>query len=108
MAISRDDWDRLKEIQEQMQDLLSEAKEIIRRGPKWNYDRAKSYWLAHVEMGLSNEHSYLGSAGCSMDDTINELEPPEVGVCETCGCDLDEGDDLECFDCFDGEESEAN
>jgi hypothetical protein len=69
--------ERLVEIQEEMLELLEEAKNILRREDGIVYDRAKAYWLAHVEMGLTNSHSYMGSSTVSMEDTINECRPEE-------------------------------
>ncbi len=74
--MNKQDHARLIEIQEEMINLLSEAKDLIRCSDnKMAYERAKSYWMAHVEMGLSNDHYYASSSMCSMEDTIKELEP---------------------------------
>lgn len=73
--LSVTDFERLQAIQEEMSELLDEAKDII-KGTNSNriWERAKGYWVAAISMGLSKEHEYLGSAGVSMDDTLNELE----------------------------------
>ena len=76
------DIQRLKDIQEEMLGLLAEADQLLRGTPA--YQRAKSYWLAHVETALTNSHGYLGGSMCSMEDTITELEPVEA--CPGCGC----------------------
>lgn len=67
--------ERLVEIQNEMLELLDEAKQILRHEDGLVYDRAKAYWLAHVEMGLTNSHSYLGKTTVSMEDTIKECQP---------------------------------
>jgi hypothetical protein len=67
----------LREIQEEMLDLLERAKSVVKRGSTSNrmvYDRALSYWLAHAQMALTKRHDYLGSSTVDMDDTIEELE----------------------------------
>jgi len=82
------DHNRLVEIQSEMLDLYHEAKELLRRcGGTTAVARAKAYWMASVEMGLTNDHNYLGSAGVSMEDTIRETDPgdEEEEVCELCG-----------------------
>ena len=38
------------------------------------YDRAKSYWLAHVDSALLNRGGYLGGSMVSAADTLQELE----------------------------------
>ena len=70
--------DRLHEIQEEMLDLLSEARGILSKdAPRSVRERAKAYWLAHAEMALTNEHQYLGGSMCSFEDTLGELERGE-------------------------------
>jgi hypothetical protein len=67
----------LREIQEEMLELLERAKSVVKQGSTGNrlvYERAKSYWLAHAEMALTKNHGYLGNSGVDMDDTIEELE----------------------------------
>lgn len=50
---------RLKQIQEQMIDLLEEAKNIVRTEcPNHMYERAKAYWLTSIERAVSKIHPY--------------------------------------------------
>jgi hypothetical protein len=79
MTVLRADVDRLREIQEEMLDLLGEARSLVQRagmdsGQRVIFERARAYWLAQVAMGLSNDHEYLGGATCSLSDTLSELE----------------------------------
>jgi hypothetical protein len=77
--------DRLKEIQGEMLELLDEADRILRHDFKGMiYERAKSYWLAHVKMALTKDHGYLGGSMCDFEDTLKEAEE-----------DLDDGFDPE-------------
>jgi hypothetical protein len=67
--------DRLKEIQSEMLELLDEADRILRHDFKGMiYERARSYWLAHVKMALTKDHGYLGGSMCDFEDTIKEIE----------------------------------
>ena len=73
------DIDRLKEIQDDIDQLLEEAKGIIipivrqhKREIIW--DRAKGYWYAHIVSALFKETEFLGGSMTTMEDTINELE----------------------------------
>ncbi|MHC4464217.1 MAG: hypothetical protein ACYS30_22735 [Planctomycetota bacterium] len=69
-----EDTIRLEEIQNEMLELLREAKSLIRRsGDSRTFERARSYWLAHVEMALTKEHGYMGGSMVTMQDTIEEL-----------------------------------
>jgi len=62
---------RLEEILVEMKELLFEAKELT-EGTNCE-DRAKAYWVGHIAMALDDDHSYLGSVSCTLQDTINEL-----------------------------------
>lgn len=97
--MTRENLDRLEKIRCEMLELLREAGGIVRRdGGDRVWERAKSYWYAAVQMGLTNEHDYVGSAGCSFEDTINEIQVEEDD-CESCGCFLDSTDVIICNDC---------
>ena len=62
---------RLREIQEQMQDLLEEAKNLVRTNcSKFTYERAKAYWLSAIENGLGKP--FNGEA--TIEEVILELE----------------------------------
>ena len=66
---------RLKEIQDEMLELLDEADRILRHDfGGMIYERARSYWLAHVKMALTKEHGFLGGSMVDMEDTIKECE----------------------------------
>lgn len=66
--------DRLEEIKETILDLLIEAEDIVRRGDRMTYQRAKSYWLPHIETAIQKEHGYLGGSIFTMEDTIKALK----------------------------------
>jgi len=76
----RDKAYRLEEIKEEIWELLREAKELL-RGTRAE-SRAKAYWVAHMVMGITREHSYLGRSMCCMEDTIEELEEEADGFLE--------------------------
>lgn len=67
---------RLIEIKDEIKTLLEEAKQIIRykSSNSITWERARSYWYAHIMMALDKEHDYLGGSMFTMEDTINELE----------------------------------
>jgi hypothetical protein len=70
--IRRQRADDLAEIQAEMIDLLDRARTLL-RGTGMAKERAEAYWLAHVEMALSDDHGYLGGSTVTMADTIREL-----------------------------------
>ena len=70
--------ERLQEILEEMKGLLDEAEQLIRRnGMPITYERARSYWIAHIRRALDKDHSYLGGSMFTMEETIRDLEEPE-------------------------------
>jgi hypothetical protein len=71
--------ERLEEIREEMLELLSEAEEVARQtakaaGQRVIYERAAAYWIPQIKIALKNDHGYLGSSMCSLEDTIKDLD----------------------------------
>lgn len=76
MSLDQVDYERLVEIQKEMQSLVEEAKNLVRMsGNRPEYDRAKAYWLTYIENALDDAKSPLMM--CTMGDTIRALEPEE-------------------------------
>lgn len=71
MSMDRADWERLKEIQDTMGELLEEAKNIVRLADKHEYERAKAYWATYIENAIDARRSPL--LPCTMGDTIFAL-----------------------------------
>ncbi len=97
---------RLSKIQDQMFELLEEARNLIRWSDnKSAYARADAYWLAHIESALTKEGHYLGSSMVTMDSTIEELggsDDPD-DTCSECeepieNCCCGEDDEEEWYD----------
>lgn len=63
--------DRLAEIKDEVIELLNEANRIVSGTSE--EQRAHSYWYAHARMAMDDEHSYLGSGGCTLQDSIEGL-----------------------------------
>jgi hypothetical protein len=71
---------RILEITEEIIDLLEEAMELVRGvGTPTEIARARSYWLGHIRMSLNEDHGYMSSGGCTMEDTARELMAEEEG-----------------------------
>lgn len=60
-----------------MTQLLCEAREIVRMLDPMVYKKADRTWMAHLEMALTRDHEYLGSADGTIEDTISELAGSE-------------------------------
>jgi DNA repair exonuclease SbcCD ATPase subunit len=90
LGINIGDISRLEDIQQQMLELLDEARTIIRSASCRNQarERAEAYWIPQVKVGLTKEHDYLGGCMCTMSDTIEALREEfedESAPCEVCG-----------------------
>ena len=70
--LNQTDWERLQAIHHEMSCLLEEADNLVRwSGQQVEYLRAKHYWIN----GMSNYLHCKELAGCSMEETIQALEP---------------------------------
>ena len=77
----------LEAITEELKDIVDRATRTLRGIGGLAEERARHYWLAQLEMLIHNDHEWLGSAGCTIADTIEELgdeeddenEPPDEG-----------------------------
>ncbi|MDB0568904.1 hypothetical protein LBW52_23155 [Ralstonia solanacearum] len=68
----------LTQIQEQMLDLIENVRGILKAGGFGGaLDRAEDYWIAHLTCAISHDHGYLGRSGCTLEDTIEEIESGE-------------------------------
>jgi ribosomal protein S2 len=67
---------RLGEIKEEIKHLIVEAKHIIASVTDRDvrYERARSYWIAHIEGALDKDNEWLGGSMTNMQDTIDEIE----------------------------------
>ena len=63
--------EELEYIQEQMQDLLGQAANIVSGTSEAS--SAQAYWLAHIETALTKDHGDLGGRMTKMQDTIDAL-----------------------------------
>lgn len=86
--------ERMVELRDQMLDSLGEIKQIIqeiagREDRGMCFERARSYWLTHVENNLSAEkNSFLGSM-VNFESTLNDLREvidSETGHEDECDC----------------------
>lgn len=70
--------EELIEIKEQMLDLIENVRGILKAGGFGSaLARAEDYWIAHLTCAISHDHGYLGGSGCTLQDTIEEIESGE-------------------------------
>jgi hypothetical protein len=66
---SIEDYNRLEDIKCEFENLLEEAKNILRQdAPNHINARARAYWIGQIEGAL------CGNSMCNMEDTLRELE----------------------------------
>lgn len=66
---------QLEELAEQIYELLGEMEAILDElEDPMIAERAKSYWMAHIDGALENRKGYLGGSFISFRDTLKELE----------------------------------
>lgn len=68
---------RFEEIICEIKELLEEAIDLV---PDYARARAESYWYSHISTSLNEDHDYLGSSMCSMQDTAEEFDEEEEKV----------------------------
>ena len=67
--------ERIREIIQEIRELAQEAMDHVHEnGSDLTRERARSYWYPHILMNLDEEHGYLGSSGCTMESSAQELE----------------------------------
>jgi hypothetical protein len=66
--------EQLREIRDQMLDLLRQAKDLLPRGEnRIVRERAEAYWYGTIQGALTNDGDYLPSTMTTLDDTIEEI-----------------------------------
>jgi chromosome segregation ATPase len=64
---------RLEEIKDEIKELLAEAKQIVRKQNRHEWESASGYWYSHILCALDDDHDYLGGSMSTMQDTIDTL-----------------------------------
>ena len=66
--------DRLQEIKDQIKELVEESRNLVDEiKDQRASNRAASYWLAQMQIALDDSHRWVGGAGETMQETIDEL-----------------------------------
>jgi len=74
MSISKQEYERLLEIKDEIKNLMYEAKDIIRSsGQSRVIEASKAYWLGHIFTALDDDSDYLGGASYTMQNAIDEV-----------------------------------
>jgi len=63
--------DSMIDLKNQLDDIVDELEQIIRRTFPRNYSRAQAYWLGHMKSAIGG---YGYSSMCSLEDTLHECE----------------------------------
>ncbi len=87
---TRSKADRLTEIKDEIKTLMLEARDLL-EGEGMVWERARSYWWAHIMCSLDHDHEFLSREMCTMESAVTELE----GRGSEYECDDDSYDDDE-------------
>jgi len=68
---------RLEEIAYEIYDQLEEMEDILREVAPEELERARAYWMAHIDGALLNRQGWLGRSLISLEDTLINLEEEE-------------------------------
>jgi len=71
--------ERLRELADSIYDILAEMEQIIKELDPKEFEKAKLYWLSHIDGALENRGGYLGGSLISFSDTIKSLEAQVFG-----------------------------
>ena len=69
--------ERLWEIAEEIYDKLDEVENILKEVAPEELERAKLYWMAHIDGALLSRQGWLGGSFISLEDTLEALEEEE-------------------------------
>lgn len=69
--------DKLRDIQEEILDLLKKSKKLLYNAPDFTRQRA-DYWLQQTAQAITKDDDSFGQCMVSMSDTISELENDDV------------------------------
>ena len=65
---------RLREIAYEIYDKLGEMEDLLREVAPEELERARVYWMAHIDGALLNTKGGMGGSFISLEDTLTTLE----------------------------------
>lgn len=68
---------KLREIAYEIYDKLGEMEDLLREVAPEELERARVYWMAHIDGALLNQKGWMGGSFTSLGDTIAILEEEE-------------------------------
>jgi hypothetical protein len=69
--------ERLRELADEIYYVLGEMKDILREVAPEEFERARVYWMAHIDGALLNAKGWMGGSFISLEDTLRSLEELE-------------------------------
>lgn len=80
-----EELDETSDLQTEFEEIMLDIKEKVERAleivkyrcDRIEYERAKSYWYAHIVMAIDNDHSYLGKNMGTMEDSLEAIADTE-------------------------------
>jgi hypothetical protein len=89
--------DAIEDLRDRLEELASEARDLLPDLPDDTRARAKAYWFPQLLQAIGGENEYCGSSQHSLEDSIQELreaggpdDEPHYFECPACGFDDEE------------------
>ena|SRR5690606_18183843 len=65
---------KLEELAQEIYETLEEMEEILEAVAPEEFERARVYWMAHIDGALLNRKGWMGGSLISLEDTLASLE----------------------------------
>ena len=65
---------KLEELAHEIYDTLEEMEAILEEVAPEEFERARLYWMAHLDGALLNLKGWMGGSFISLEDTLTSLE----------------------------------
>jgi hypothetical protein len=72
--ITSDQVERFRDIIYEIEELMGEAKDIVRGAERITQERFRGYPYAHITMELNENHEFLGGSMFTLSDIADELD----------------------------------
>lgn len=69
---------RLRELAHEIYDTLEEMEDVLREVAPEELERARVYWMAHIDGALLNQKGWMGGSFISLEDTLTSLAEEEI------------------------------
>ena len=69
---------RLRELADEIYETLEEMEYLLEEVAPGELERARAYWMAHIDGALLSQKGWMGGSLISLEDTLAALEEEDV------------------------------